>query len=68
MIFKDALVKTLEDGKWCETDRGYHGSALAKVKCPSRLLEDLDLAMKATLARVRSHQKAINEWLKIGGY
>jgi hypothetical protein len=34
MIFKDALAKNLEEYEWCETDRGYRGSAPEKVKCP----------------------------------
>jgi hypothetical protein len=34
MIFKDVLVSMLEYGERCETDGGYHGSALKFVKCP----------------------------------
>ena len=58
------LAKNLEDGEQCEMDQGYHGSALANVKCPSGLLGDPDPAMKAMAVRVRSRQETINKWFK----
>jgi hypothetical protein len=68
MILKDALAKKLEVAERCETDQGYRGSALGRVKCPNGLLADPDPAVKAMLARVRSRQETVNELLKIGGY
>ncbi len=66
MIF-NALAKNLEDFERCETDRGYRGSAPAKVKCPGGLLEDPDPAVKAMAARVRSRQETVNERFKNWG-
>ncbi len=65
MIYKDALVKNLEVRERCETDRGYRGSAPAKVKYPSGLLADPDPAVKEMAQRVRSRQETVNERFKI---
>ena len=67
MIFEDALAKNLEFAERCETDRGYRGSAPAKVKCPGGLLEDPNDEAKSMLARVRSQQETVNECFKNWG-
>ena len=64
MIFNDALAKHLEEAEQCETDKGYLGSALKFVKCPSGLLEDPDPEVKAMSARVCNHQETVNEGFK----
>jgi hypothetical protein len=67
MIFKDVLAKNLEFAERCEMDRGYGGSAPAKVKCPDGLLADLDDGVKAMSARVRSRQETVKERFKNWG-
>jgi hypothetical protein len=67
MIFKDALVKNLEVGEWCETDQDYRGSALTKVECPGGLSADPDQAVKGMAESVRSQQETVNKRFKIYG-
>jgi hypothetical protein len=67
MIFEDALAKNLEFAERCETDRGYRGSAPAKVKCPGGFLADPNDDVKAMSARVRSQQGTVNERFKNWG-
>ena len=67
MIFEDALAKNLEFAERCETDRGYRGSAPAKVKCPGGFLADPNDDVKAMSARVRSRQETVNERFKNWG-
>jgi hypothetical protein len=67
MIFEDALAQKMEFTEQCETDQGYCGWALAKVKCPGGLLADPDDGVKAIQARVRSRQETVNKRFKNWG-
>ena len=64
---KLSLAKNLEFAEQSETDRGYRGSAPAKVRCPGGLLEDPNDDAKAMSARVRSRQETVNERFKNWG-
>ena len=64
MIFNDTLAKHLEEGEWCETDKGYQSSAPKFVKCPGGLPEAPDPEVKTMSTRVHNHQETVNERIK----
>ena len=68
MIFKHDLLKYLERGERCETNKGYCGSALEFVCCPGGVVEESsDPAVQKMQARVRNHQETVNERFKNWG-
>ena len=67
MIFKHDLVKYLERGERCETDKGYRGSAPEFVRCPGGVEESSDPAVQKMQARVRNRQETVNERFKNWG-
>ena len=65
-IFGDSLAMMLEPGEWCETDRGYQGSAPTHIKCPGVCWADPNTV--EIQHRVRSRQETVNERIKIGRF